>query len=394
MHVKSAIVTAAATLAVVGGAAMAVTLPAHAETPECGLACVDLYGGVPAELGQASFLIEAYAQGQATGTPIVLSPVTNSDPGEDFTIDNQGPVSELFEAGLVSAGVDQHYGGDTAYELEYSPYGAPTGECAGVAATATSGEHVTLQPCGVSGKTIWIVDSSASITDSFVPLINGSDTNFSDPFVLTFPSGLFPTDTPRPVLYVDNLQQSSEPVPDNQLWSALFGTLSPVAYLSIAQSADITTDATGPSGATVTYPLPAVTDPAATTPPTAVCTPRSGSVFPIGITTVTCTATDSKDPNSPASNSFTITVIGAAGQLADLLQAVNGLPRFGNFIAGTVALAQRELSAGHPTLACQTLGEFITEVRLQVSGSTAAQLISDAERIQAVLGGCGSRPPL
>jgi hypothetical protein len=38
------------------------------------------------------------------------------------------------------------------------------GQCVGVAATATAGEHVTLQPCGVSSKTLWIADSPASIT--------------------------------------------------------------------------------------------------------------------------------------------------------------------------------------------------------------------------------------
>jgi hypothetical protein len=391
MPVKRAIAATAVALAVVGGAAAAGTLPAHAETPACGPTCVDLYGGIPAKLGYPSFLIDAYKQGQAAGTPIVLSAVSDIDPSEDFTISNEGLVSTFFAADLVSAAVNQHYGSDTAYEYEYSPYGAPTGECVGVAATATAGEHVTLQPCGVSGKTIWIADTSGSITDSFVPLINGSDTDFLDPVVLTYPSDLFPTDTPRPALYVANLPGSSEPVPDSQLWSALSGTLGAVAYLSIAQSADITTDATGPSGATVTYPLPAVTDPAATTPPTAVCTPRSGSVFPIGTTTVTCTATDSKDVNSPASNSFTITVIGAAGQLATLLQAVKAYGSF-SILAQVVGLAQQELAAGHTTLACQTLGQFISEAPLQIPPSTATQLVADAKRIQAVLGGCASRP--
>jgi hypothetical protein len=55
------------------------------------------------------------------------------------------------------------------------------------------------------------------------------------------------------------------------------------------------------------------------------------------------------------------------------------------------------LSAGHPRLACVTLNLFIIEVRLQtrwfIAPSTAAQLITDAERIQALLGGCGP-PPL
>jgi hypothetical protein len=46
-----------------------------------------------------------------------------------------------------------------------------------------------------------------------------------------------------------------------------------------------------------------------------------------------------------------------------------------------------------PAQACQTLNQFITDVRHQVPASTAAPLIADAERIQAVLGGCATRPP-
>jgi hypothetical protein len=70
------------------------------------------------------------------------------------------------------------------------------GQCVGVAATVTAGEHVTLQPSGVSSKTLWIADSPASITDSFVPLINGSTSDVSDPFVLTYPAGASPLTSP------------------------------------------------------------------------------------------------------------------------------------------------------------------------------------------------------
>ncbi len=38
-----------------------------------------------------------------------------------------------------------------------------------------------------------------------VPLINGSNTNFSHPFVLTYPANANPTDKPRPQLTVTNL---------------------------------------------------------------------------------------------------------------------------------------------------------------------------------------------
>ncbi len=41
-------------------------------------------------------------------------------------------------------------------------------------------------------------------------------------------------------------------------------------------------------------------------PLTPTCTPPSGSLFPVGTTTVTCTATDSE--GNPATGSFTVTV--------------------------------------------------------------------------------------
>ena len=122
-----------------------------------------------------------------------------------------------------------------AYEIEYAPYGAGTGLCTGVAATAAQGGKVTLQPCGVSSKTVWIVDLlDARLQPGVsVPLINGSDTNFSHPFVLTYPAGSSPTDSPRPQLYVSNLTGFSGEVPptpsalgvvsDTQLWAADLG---------------------------------------------------------------------------------------------------------------------------------------------------------------------------
>ncbi|MDP9075518.1 MAG: PQQ-binding-like beta-propeller repeat protein, partial [Actinomycetota bacterium] len=71
---------------------------------------------------------------------------------------------------------------------------------------------------------------------------------------------------------------------------------------------DITVASTSSSGAPVTYPAPSATDeePGATVG----CAPLSGSVFPIGTTTVTCTATDADDLNSPVTATFKVTVVG------------------------------------------------------------------------------------
>ena len=69
--------------------------------------------------------------------------------------------------------------------------------------------------------------------------------------------------------------------------------------------ANIVVEATSPAGATVTFPAPVVTDnfyPA----PSVIVSPPSGSVFPVGVTTVTITATDASGNTSLTT--FTVTV--------------------------------------------------------------------------------------
>jgi hypothetical protein len=53
----------------------------------------------------------------------------------------------------------------------------------------------------------------------------------------------------------------------------------------------MTVDATAPSGAIVTFTATA-TDPVYGNTLPVICTPASGSMFPVGVTTVTCSATN------------------------------------------------------------------------------------------------------
>lgn len=68
---------------------------------------------------------------------------------------------------------------------------------------------------------------------------------------------------------------------------------------------DIVVTATGDDGAQVLYALPGVSD-NEDPEPTSTCTPRPGATFPIGTTTVTCTARDASGNTSPGT--FTVTV--------------------------------------------------------------------------------------
>jgi len=84
--------------------------------------------------------------------------------------------------------------------------------------------------------------------------------------------------------------------------------------------ANITTNATSPSGAVVTYASPtAVDEPGDSPVATVACTPVSGSTFAIGATAITCTATDADDTPNTVSQSFTATVL-------DTDLAITGVP--------------------------------------------------------------------
>ena len=240
MSIKSKVFAAAATLTLIGGVSAVGALSANAATPSCGPTCIDLFNNDFGTHAHPNFALDTLKQGEKVGQPQILFRTANFDPALDYTISYQGLVSDFYAAALVSPEVDLHYGAgatgfpdDAAVEVQYSPYGVDSGLCAGVAATALAGEKVTLEPCGVSSKTLWIVDSADTVAHGYVPLINGSDTNFSQPFVLTYPASAYPTDEPRPELYVSNLtgSQGANGVPfpgtvnSNQLWGADFGQL-------------------------------------------------------------------------------------------------------------------------------------------------------------------------
>jgi hypothetical protein len=230
MSVKSKVFAAAATLTLVGGvgvAGLATAGAANAATPSCGHDCIDVFSHQFGTFANPQFVMDAYKQGDVAGTPVILFRTSNSDPAEDFTVSDEGLVSQFYALGLVSPEVDLHYLNNYAYEFMYTPYGVQTGLCTGVAATAVNGEHVTLQPCGVSSKTLWVTDShSGELTAHAEPLINGSDTNFSTPYGLTYGTSSYPTDTPRPPLYTESiLGFSNGTINSNQEWSADGGVL-------------------------------------------------------------------------------------------------------------------------------------------------------------------------
>ncbi len=238
MSIKNKVFAATATLALVGGGAAMAATSASAATPSCGGSCVNFFSRDFGTHHQPGFVLDVLRQGEKVGQPIILFRESNSDPAEDFTISQQGLVSDFFAAGLVSAAVNLHYGGGAtgfpdfeAYEIQYAPFGVDSGLCVGVGSTAVAGTKVALEPCGVTSKTVWIKDlTNETLFGGYVPLINGSDSNFSQPFVMTYPSSGYPTDMPRVQIYTTNLTGFSQGskfnptgVNSNQLWGADYG---------------------------------------------------------------------------------------------------------------------------------------------------------------------------
>jgi hypothetical protein len=258
LSIKSKVFAAAATLTLVGGVGAAGAMSAGtavAATPSCGHSCIDIFSREFGTHQTPAFVLDVLRQGSKTGQPLILFRTSDTDAAEDFSADFQGTTADFFAAGLVGSAVALHYGciptvnfpdcygqakfavNDPAFEIEYAPFGVDSGLCMGVGSTAAANTKVALEPCGVSAKTVWIADvfdSPQTVFSGYVPLINGSDTNFSQPFVLTYPSSGYPTDMPRVQLETENLSGFTQGFPpgielgtvsDNQLWGADLGVL-------------------------------------------------------------------------------------------------------------------------------------------------------------------------
>ncbi len=163
----------------------------------------------------------------------------------------------------------------------------------------------------------------------------------------------------------------------------------------LALPAAKTVDATGPAGATVSFT--ATASDGADPHPGVSCAPASGARFPIGTSTVRCTATD--HAGNSDQGSFTVTVRGAKEQLDRLLQAVIAASKLPPAVK-TQLLAQLRATVGQfepgkpaqRKAACTTLTAFTIALRLLsghgIPAAQATQWIADADRIRAVIG-CG-----
>jgi hypothetical protein len=225
MSFKSKVLITATTLTMVGGLNAAAVLPATAATPECGDGCISIFSRELGTYTQPN-VVETALEGVArVGQPVILKQASSSDPSQDFFFGLQ-TVSDFYAAGMVSAAVNSQYGSLFATQIEYAPLGDDSDLCVGLATVAFQNEGLTLQPCTVPATTVWIVDT-ADYPLGFFTIINGSTTDFSHPFAMTYPQYQQAADQRLQQITIRRLQflSSEHTVPDRQLWGALFGVL-------------------------------------------------------------------------------------------------------------------------------------------------------------------------
>jgi hypothetical protein len=167
---------------------------------------------------------------------------------------------------------------------------------------------------------------------------------------------------------------------------------------TISCPASMTIEPTCPSGAVGTYTAPVGQDncPGAQTTRTAGA--ASGSVFPIGTTTVTYTVTDAS--GNTASCSFTITVKTVLQTLDDLRASVaannqlNGTQK--NGLLSKLDAAKQQIQNNNQNGACAKLADFINSTQNfishgDLSASSGNAWISTATHIRNAIG-CTSNP--
>jgi hypothetical protein len=222
--IKKKVAALATALTTVGGLAAVAAQPASASTPQCVQTqgnCTEIFSkafGTPASPG---FVETVFGGIPAAGVPTLLRPLSTTSPAGDF-IPHTSTVHNFYTEGMVSAAVDAHYDMEPATQVEYAPFGHPTGLCAAIAtARPYTDEGLTLESCKIPGQTVFIIDIHDSSAPGYFPLVIGATTDFTHPFAMTFEGRNDPAHTAWPAIRVAHLIGNPTAVPDRQLWDAV-----------------------------------------------------------------------------------------------------------------------------------------------------------------------------
>lgn len=166
----------------------------------------------------------------------------------------------------------------------------------------------------------------------------------------------------------------------------------------ISCPANIVLEPTCPSGAIATFADATATDNCGVQSVARTAGPASGSVFPIGTTTVTFTATDIH--GNTASCSFTVTVKTVVQTIDDLKAAVNANQQLSgpqkNGLISKLDAARQHVLSGNQNGACAKLADFVNSVQTfidhgDISAATGNAWIHTANNLRNTIG-CTSLP--
>jgi hypothetical protein len=208
-QVKRGIFAGLAAVALAGGAVTAAAPAASAATTQCGSACFTFASG---EYGE-SYVSAIQSRGPEQGSVVTLAGSGNFE-GEDFMSLDAGTTTQFFQDGIVPVTLAKNWPGYQLYEYEFAPFGHPSNLCIGTATAAVSGAELSLQPCGVNDQTLWLPETHDAI-NGFEPIIAGSDTRSTAPYVITAgsPGGALTT------------YEQASPERSSQLWEEIVGVL-------------------------------------------------------------------------------------------------------------------------------------------------------------------------
>jgi hypothetical protein len=151
----------------------------------------------------------------------------------------------------------------------------------------------------------------------------------------------------------------------------------------VTTSGNVTVDATSPAGRVATFSSSAtdIVD-GAMTP---ICTPASGSTFAIGVTTVTCSATDAH--HNTGSAALSVTVLSSEQIVWNLISQVGTLDfkQASSLLQNVLTSLSRENTGA----ACNQLTAFINQVQTQRTKS-----LTDAEATALIGSATGARSAL
>jgi len=214
------------------GVASAATHPHKNATLVCAFNCFNLSNLQLDGTGFGSFIQNAH--GGATGGSLNMRAEGINKENEDF---GGGFITDVGTVGVPGSGACDTgllpatsifctnatvFSADPVFEANFAPDSNETGLCVGAVAGNVA-QRVKLLPCGASVGTLWIGDLIHGVPIGphvYEPWMNGADTSFSHPLVLTVnPS----SKTPRNVLRTDVENTTASFVPDNQQFTFTIG---------------------------------------------------------------------------------------------------------------------------------------------------------------------------